>query len=134
MDKITQALQKTFDGYTIKDYIRLIIIIGAYVMFRHQYVLWRGRRYNNQQQEMDEKLKREAEEEALNEAKEKQLGPSAEKAAAAAAASSAEWGWGNTAKTKLTKRRKYQESLARRQAEMEQVDDSDEEIADLLQN
>lgn len=129
MDKITTALQKTFDGYTLKDYIRLVIIIGAYIMFRHQYVLWRGRRYNAQQQEMDEKLKKEAEEEALNEAKEKELGPSAN-----TASTSTEWGWGNTAKTKMTKRRKYLESLARRQAEMAQEDDSDEEIADLLHN
>ncbi|KAF5101286.1 hypothetical protein D0Z00_000956 [Geotrichum galactomycetum] len=130
-DGAKNALSRSFEGYTLKDYIRLVIIIGAYMLFRHQYMQWRGRRFNEKQQQIDDKLKKEAEEEALNEAKEKELGR--KPAAPNAASSSSEWGWGNTAKTKMTKRRKYMESLARRQAEM-QENDSDEEIAELLHN
>lgn len=128
-DKAKDALSRSFEGYTLKDYIRLVIIIGAYMLFRHQYMQWRGRRFNEKQQAIDDKLKREAEEEALNEAKEKELGR--KPTPSGAATTSSEWGWGNTAKAKMSKRRKYLESLARRQAEM-QENDSDEEIADLL--
>ncbi|KAF5100686.1 hypothetical protein DV451_002449 [Geotrichum candidum] len=131
LDAAASALSRSFEGYTLKDYIRLVIIIGAYMLFRHQYMLWRGRRFNEKQQEIDDKLKQEAEEEALNEAKEKEMGR--KPPAPSAASTSSEWGWGNTAKTKMSKRRKYLESLARRQAEM-QENDSDDEIADLLHN
>jgi hypothetical protein len=130
-DAAVSALSRSFEGYTLKDYIRLVIIIGAYMLFRHQYMQWRGRRFNEKQQAIDDKLKKEAEEEALNEAKEKELGR--KPPVSNAASSSSEWGWGNTAKAKMTKRRKYLESLARRQAEM-QENDSDDEIAELLHN
>lgn len=126
MDKITMALQKSFEGYTLKDYIRLIIIIGTYILFRNRYVFWRTERYNKAQLEEDERLKKDAEEEKFKEERAKMDGTVSQQTAN-------EFGWGNNAKNRLAKRRKYQESQARRQAEMKQ-DDSDDEIAHLLKD
>lgn len=112
-------------GYEFRDYLRIVIIIGGYVLFRKHFVTWRTNRYKKHQDEEDERLREEAKEEAKQAALKK----------LDTKASGAEWGWGSTAKDNFTKRRKYIQNQARRKAEMlDNEEDSDEDIKEFLQH
>lgn len=126
LEKFALAFEKSFQGYTIKDYIRLVIIIGAYVLIRKNYVFWRGRKHTQDQIDEDNLRAQEQRDQALKDEKAK-FEESGE------ASTSTNFAWGTSAKSRVTKRRKNFESQTRREAEMKQ-DDSDEDIADLLKD
>ncbi|VVT53737.1 uncharacterized protein SAPINGB_P003724 [Magnusiomyces paraingens] len=123
---------QSLKDYDFRDWIRIIVIVCGYILMRQQFVQWRTRRYQRQQEEEDDVLKQEAHEEAKRVALEKM---ESKVKGTSAKSSGASWGWGNTAKERFEKRRKYIEKQAMRKAEMAQneVDiDSDDEINELL--
>lgn len=129
LDKVQMALSKSFEGYTTKDYIRLVIIICAYVLLRNQYTRWRNHLEEKRQVAESKRKEEENVEETFKAERAKLDGKLDDRAQEA----STGFGWGNNAKQRVYKRRKQFESQIRRQAEMAQ-DDSDEEIADLLKD
>lgn len=147
-ENLASNMVQNVRSYSIKDWIRIIIIIGGYALMRTQYVRWRTIKYQMKQEIEDKKLKQEAEEEARREALEKEeaklkvmsayggalesSGSSGPSPVATTTSKKAAFGWGNAAKERHASRRKYAQTQARRQAEMVQNDDSDEEISDLL--
>lgn len=125
---------QTLKDYEFRDWIRLIIIVCGYILVRQQYVLWRTRRYQKAQDAEDNVLREEAKEEAKRVTLEK-MEAKASGNSVAAKSSGAAWGWGNTAKERFEKRRKYIEKQAIRKAEMAQNEadlDSDDELNELL--
>lgn len=147
-ENLGSSMVQNVRSYTIKDWIRIIIIVGGYALMRAQYVRWRTIKYQMKQDLEDQKLKKEAEEEAKREALEKEEaklrvlneygagvdlpGSSGPTPAVTTTSRKGAFGWGNAAKERHANRRKYAQSIARRKAEMAQQDDSDDEISDLL--
>lgn len=117
----------TLKEYNTTDWLRLIAIVGGYILVRHQYMTWRTRKYQQQQQDEDERLRSEAQEEAKKVELEKLVGQTT------SAGSGTDWAWGSSAKDKFAKRRKYIQNQVRRKAEMLENEDSDDDIKEYLQ-
>lgn len=117
--------------YDFRDWLRIVIIVGGYILVRNQFVQWRTRKYQQQQIDEDNRLQREAKEEA--EQAELQKVGAVKSGSTAAKKTGAEWGWGSTAKEGFEKRRKYIQTQARRKAEMAENEDSDDDIAEYLE-
>lgn len=130
LDKAQIALQQSFKDYTIKDYIRLVIIIGAYVLLRNQYTTWRTRLESKKQEER-EKIERE--QSATNKYEEERAKLEDKSASSSASGAGGEkFQWGQKATQKAYQRRKNFETQIRRQAEMMEEDESDKEIDEFM--
>lgn len=125
MDKVGNVLLKTFEDFDIYKGIRLVIIVGGYLLVRNYVAREMAKKQLERQVRDDERM--------LSDNKKKNLvdDPETEKMA-----QSTQFGWGNKTRKRV---KKQQEML---QKAIEQIkkekkfagEDSDEDIADLLED
>ncbi|AOW03748.1 hypothetical protein B0I72DRAFT_139834 [Yarrowia lipolytica] len=117
-----------FNNYTTTDYIRFLIIVAGYILLRPRIM---GMVKNYQTKQMIKREREELEKTRAARAKGELEEPEDEKVASSIASGSGS-GWGTAARSRANKQKKVLQSAIDKQEEMELVNESDEEIADLL--
>jgi hypothetical protein len=109
------GIPQNLSDYTLKDYLRLVTIVGAYLILRPHLM------------KISERVQKRKMEEAQAAAEEQER----EQEQATITAQENEWRWGKNAKKRVEKQRKKLEAEARRKAELSDLS-SDEDVSDLL--
>lgn len=117
-----------FNNYTTTDYIRFLIIVAGYILLRPRIM---GMVKNYQTKQMIKRDREELEKAKANRAKGELEEPEDEKLASSIASGTGS-GWGTAARSRANKQKKVLQSAIDKQEEMELVNESDEDIADLL--
>ncbi|CAN6659584.1 processing of GAS1 and ALP protein 2 [Trichomonascus vanleenenianus] len=108
--------------YSIKDYLRIVMIICTYLIIR-PYLVKVGENIQRKQYEKEGAKKSEEGEEEE---------PDFDKIAAESSTDSKEWSWGSGAKDRAAKQRKLAAEEIRRKEKIAQSLEEDDDVSDLL--